>query len=280
MRDFFHHNGILVLIIAVLLALITVVFSLLPGGRANPAANLVGVVVTPVRDGIHAVVSWVERVYSNAFEQDQKDAELEALRQELAQIRSKLREAEAIKEENEFLHSALDLREKREEYQLELASVTAYGPSNWSKTITINKGSSHGVGVDDCVVDQYWNLVGVVSEVGLNWATVTTVVDTDIELGGLIARTGGTAILEGDFSLMGEGRLKLSYLPENSELITNDIILTSGKGGVYPPNLPVGHIEEVRTDPSGMTRYAVITPETDLDNLKQVLVIQSFDIVE
>ena len=133
MRDFFHHNGILVLIIAVLLALITVVLSLLPGGRANPAANLVGVVVTPVRDGIHAVVSWVERVYSNAFEQDQKDAELEALRQELAQIRSKLREAEAIKEENEFLHSALDLREKREEYQLELASVTAYGPSNWSK---------------------------------------------------------------------------------------------------------------------------------------------------
>ena len=280
MRDFFHHNGVLVLIIAVLLALITAVLALLPGGQANPVANLVGVVVTPVRNGIHGVVSWVEGVYSNAFEQDQKDAELETLRQELAQIRSKLREAEAIKEENEFLHSALELREKRENYELELATVTAYDPSNWSKTITISKGSSQGIGVDDCVVDQYWNLVGIVSKVGLNWATVTTVVDTDIELGGLIARTGGTAILEGDFALMGEEKLKLSYLPENSELITNDMILTSGKGGVYPPNLPVGHIEEVCTDPSGMTRYAIVAPETDLDHLNQILVIKSFDIVE
>ena len=280
MRDFFHHNGVLVLIIAVLLALITAVLALLPGGQANPVANLVGVVVTPVRNGIHGVVSWVEGVYSNAFEQDQKDAELETLRQELAQIRSKLREAEAIKEENEFLHSALELREKRENYELELATVTAYDPSNWSKTITISKGSSQGIGVDDCVVDQYWNLVGIVSKVGLNWATVTTVVDTDIELGGLIARTGGTAILEGDFALMGEEKLKLSYLPENSELITNDMILTSGKGGVYPPNLPVGHIEEVCTDPSVMTRYAIVAPETDLDHLNQILVIKSFDIVE
>ena len=79
---------------------------------------------------------------------------------------------------------------------------------------------------------------------------------------------------------MGQGKLKLSYLPENSDLIAGDLVLTSGKGGVYPSGLAAGHVEEVYTEASGMTRYAVIQPETDLDGLKQVFVIKSFDIVE
>ena len=280
MNNFFRNNGILILIIAVLLALITAVVSIFMGGIANPLANVVGIVSTPVRNGINAVVSWAEDRYSAAFEQEQRDAELEELRQRVAELEKQLRQAEADREENERYKSLLGLRAGREEYDLESATVTARGNSNWSSTLTISKGSSLGVEVNDCVVDQYWNLVGIVSVVGLNWATVTTVVDSGTELGGQISRTGGTAILEGDFALMGEGKLKLSYLPESSELITNDLILTSGQGGVYPPGLPVGHIEEVRTDPSGMTQYAVIIPETDLDSLSQVFVIKTFEIVE
>lgn len=280
MNNFFRNNGILILIIAILLALITAVVSIFMGGIANPLANVVGIVSTPVRNGINAVVTWAEDRYSAAFEQEQRDAELEELRQRVAELEKQLRQAETDREENERYKSLLGLRAGREEYDLESATVTARGNSNWSSTLTISKGSSLGVEVNDCVVDQYWNLVGIVTEVGLNWATVTTVVDSGTELGGQISRTGGTAILEGDFALMGEGKLKLSYLPESSELITNDLILTSGQGGVYPPGLPVGHIEEVRTDPSGMTRYAVILPETDLDSLSQVFVIKSFEIVE
>ena len=124
------------------------------------------------------------------------------------------------------------------------------------------------------------NLVGVVAEVGENWATVRTLVDSDTEMGGQLARTGGAAILEGYFALMGEGRLKLTYLPENSELIAGDLVTTSGRGGVYPAGLVAGHVEEVRTDASGMTRYAVIAPETDLDGLQQVFVITDFTVNE
>ena len=280
MNNFFRNNGILILIIAILLALITAVVSIFMGGISNPLANLVGIVSTPVRNGINSVVNWAEDRYSAAFEQEQRDAELEELRLKVADLEKQLREAQGDIEENDRLKSLLGLREGREEYDLESATVTARGNSNWSSTLTISKGSSLGVEVNDCVVDQYWNLVGVVSEVGVNWATVTTVVDSGTELGGQIARTGGTAILEGDFALMGEGTLKLSYLPESSDLITSDLILTSGQGGVYPPELPVGHIEEVRSDPSGMTRYAVIVPETDLNSLSQVFVIKSFEIVE
>ena len=95
-----------------------------------------------------------------------------------------------------------------------------------------------------------------------------------------LTRTGEAAILEGDFTLMGQGRLKLSYLPENSELIAGDLVSTSGRGGIYPPGLVVGHVEDVHTEASGVTRYAVVQPETDLESLKQVFVIKSFEIVE
>ena len=280
MKDFFRNNGVLILIVALLLALITAVVSIFLGGVANPVANLVGIVTTPVRNGVNAVVTWVEERYSDAFEQEQLKAENEALKQQVAELERQVRENESAKIENERYKSLLGLRQGRETYELESATVTAQGNSNWTSTLTISAGSSVGVAVNDCVVDQYWNLVGVVTEVGTNWATVTTVVDSGTELGGLIARTGGTAILEGDFSLMGEGRLKLSYLPENSELMTDDLILTSGRGGVYPSNLPVGRIESVQDDPSGMTRYAVIVPETDLDSLAQVFVITSFGTTE
>ncbi len=281
MKDFFRHNGILILIAAILVALITAVVSMLLGGIANPFANLAGIISTPVRNGISAVTNWVEERYSDAFEQEQLKDELEALKQENAELKAKEREYDAALQENERLRNALDLRPKERSFdQLESAMVTARSTSNWESSITLSKGSSMGIEVDDCVVDEYWNLVGVVAEVGENWCTVRTLIDANIEMGGQLVRTGGAAILEGDLALMGEGKLKLSYLPENSQLMSGDLVITSGRGGVYPSGLVAGHVEEVRTDASGMTEYAVIVPETDLDNLQQVLVIKDFNIVE
>lgn len=280
MKDFFRNNGLLILIAAVLLALVTAVVSMLMGGVADPFSNLAGIIATPFRSGISAVAGWVEERYNDAFAQEQQKQELEELRQRVAELEAKEREYEAAIQENERLRNLLELRPSDREFTVESATVTARSTSNWESTLTLSKGSAMGISVDDCVVDEYWNLVGVVAEVGENWCTVRTLIDSDTEMGGQLARTGGAAILEGDFALMGEGRLKLSYLPENVELISGDLVTTSGRGGVYPSGLVAGHVEEVRTDPSGMTRYAVIVPETDLDSLQQVFVIKDFTIVE
>ena len=280
MKDFFRHNGILILIAAILLALVTAVVSMLFGGVADPLSNLVGIVTTPVRNGITAVTNWAEEKYNDAFELEQMKEELAGLKQRNAELEAQAREAEAALQENERLRNLLELQPKEWSCDKAAAMVTARSTSNWESTLTIGKGSAAGIAVDDCVVDEYWNLVGVVAEVGENWATVRSIVASDTEMGGQLARTGGAAILEGDFALMGEGRLKLTYLPENSELIAGDLVTTSGRGGVYPAGLVAGHVEEVRTDASGMTRYAVIAPETDLDGLQQVFVITDFTVNE
>ena len=280
MKDFFRRNGLLILIAAILLALVTTVVSMLLGGKANPVANLVNFITTPVRNGISAVTNWAEERYSDAFELEQMKTELADLKKENAELQAKIREAEVAIQENERLYNLLELTPKGKEFTKEAAMVTARSTSNWESTLTLSKGSAQGIEVDDCVVDEYWNLVGIVAEVGENWCTVRTLIDANTEMGGQLVRTGGAAILEGDLALMGEGKLKLTYLPENSQLMSGDLVTTSGRGGVYPSGLVAGHVEEVRTDASGMTDYAVIVPETDLGNLQQVFVIKDFTIVE
>lgn len=79
---------------------------------------------------------------------------------------------------------------------------------------------------------------------------------------------------------MSRGKLKLSYLPESTHLISGDEVLTSGMGGVYPAGLKVGTIDEILTDPSGISRYAVITPSINLNELRQVVIIKQFDMEE
>ena len=280
MKDFFKNNGILILIIALLITLITAVLSFTFGGIANPFANLAGIIATPFRNGIQAVTAWGEGIYADAFEREAMAEELEWYKQRVAELETQAREGEAASRENERLRDLLDLREERPEFTWVDAKVTAHGSSNWSSNLTISKGSSAGIQAGNCVVDQYGYLVGIVDKVGLNWSTLITVIDVDLELGGLIARTDSAAIIEGDFSLMVQGRLKLTYLPENTPLLSGDTILTSGlmSGGTatYPSGLVVGHVEQVRSDAGGMNDYAVLLPAADLNGVEQVFVITGF----
>ena len=79
---------------------------------------------------------------------------------------------------------------------------------------------------------------------------------------------------------MSQGKLKLNYLPEGAQLVSGDEVVTSGKGDIFPSGLVVGQVEGVFTDPSGQSRYAVVTPLAKLDSLIEVFVIKDFTIVE
>ena len=280
MKDFFRNNGWLILVIAVLLCAITAVASYAFQGVPNPLGNVLGVVTTPIRNGISSLAGWAEGVYNYSFRYDELQAENERLKAEIAELEAAAREGEADSKENERFRELLGLRQKRRELVFESATVTARSSTNWSSTLTLSKGSDHGVAAGNCVVDAAGNLVGIIDEVGTNWSTMLTVIDANLEMGAFLSRTESIAILEGDFALMAEGKLKLTYLPENTELITGDLVLTSSMGGNYPSDLVVGSIESIHTDASGVSRYAVIQPSADLDSLVQVFIIKSFDIVE
>lgn len=280
MKNFLRQNGIWLLAIALLLSLVITLSSVLMGGNANPLSNVVQAVTSPIRGGISAVLDWADGVSTYVFRYGEMQQELEDLRLQVSQLEEQVRQGEEDSRENEQLRDLLKLQQQRQDFVFENAKVTARSNSNWESTLTLSKGSSSGIAAGNCVITETGVLVGVVSEVGTNWCTVSSVINTDIEMGGIVTRTYSAGVLEGDFSLMSQGKLKLNYLPEGAQLVSGDEVLTSGKGDVYPSGLVVGRVEGVFTDPSGMTRYAVVTPDVDLSSLIEVFVIKDFEIVE
>ena len=271
MKRFFTKTGIWLLAGAAVIAVVLCIISAL-GSGTSLLHNALGVIASPFRSAGSAVVEWVGGIGDHFASIEELQAENEALRQENAQLRQELRTAQPAAEENQ--------RAQRSDLVFEAARITQRDVSNWSSTLVLNRGSRHGVAENDCAVDCYGNLVGVVTEVGLNWCRLTTILDTGSQLGAMVFRTEETAIAAGDLSLMTEGRLKLSYLPDSSTLIKGDLVVTSGLGGYYPSGLPIGSVEEVRTDDGGLARYAVLTPRCDPDALTDLYIITDFDVVE
>lgn len=280
MKDFFRQNGILLLVIAFLLSVLIGVLSFAMGGQADPLANLVNTVISPVRGGVSAAADWLEGVYGYVFRYGEMEQELTDLRARVRKLEEEVRQGEEAVRENEQLRALLDLTARHRSFVLEDVRVTARFTSNWESKLTLSKGSSVGIEAGDCVISETGVLVGIVDKVGVNWSTVSTIIDTDTEIGGIVTRTYSAGVLEGDLSLMNQGRLKLNYLPEGAQLVSGDEVLTSGRGDMFPSGLMVGQVEGVFTDPSGKTRYAVVQPAVALDALIEVFVIKDFDITE
>ena len=277
MKDFLRENGIFLLIIAVLLALILGVSSALLG--FNPISNLLGIIAAPFRAAVSSASEWVEAQYDYSFRYEELVEENAALKQRIAELEEEIRQAEDANRQNELMRELIGLAEKRADFDFEDAAITARATSNWSSTLTINKGTNVEIAEGDCVVDAYGNLVGIITEAGFNYSVISTVIDVSTEMGGRIPRTDDNAVLEGDFTLMREGCLKLSYLPETSQPLSGDQITTSGLGDIYPSGLVVGTVQSIHTEADGMSRYAVVAPAAELDDLRYVFVIKDFDVV-
>lgn len=279
MKHFLKQHGLWILFAAAVIAAGLAMASAFSSATA-PLTNLAGILVSPFRSGFTAVAEWFNDKQAYYADYKALEAENAELRKRIAEMEEAVRQSEADSEENARLRSLLNLRPQRKDFALESAHVTGHETSNWSSTLTLNRGTAHGVEIGDCVINEEHYLVGVVSEVGYNWCTVLNLIDTDTELGAMIFRTDEIGVASGDFNLMKEGRLKLSYLPADAQLLNGDLIVTSGVVGYYPKGLVIGAVEEVMLDDSGLTRYAVIDPMVDFAELTQVFIVKSFDIVD
>ena len=274
MKRFFRDNGFLIIIAALLLAGILAVGASIFG--ANPLANLGEIIATPFRNLSASVTEWTRERYDRAFRYDELQAENDALKQCIADLEEAARAGEDAVREVERLQDLLKLAEERPELVYQDAKVTRRDSSNWDSELTLNAGTREDVAVNDCVIDQYGNLVGVVTEVGYNWSRVATVLDPDVEFGARVARVDEDAVLEGDFSLMLQGELKLTYLPVDTRLVSGDQVTTSGLGEIFPEGLMVGTVRSLYTEADGLSRSGVVVPAADLADIRYVYVITDF----
>lgn len=279
MKNFLKDHGIWVLFAAAVIAVTLAVMSVF-SNTSSPLANVVGVLASPFRSAYTSVATWFNDKQNYYRDTTALEKENRALKKQIAEMEAAVRQAEADSAENERLRKLLNLTEQRRDLSdVEAAYVTEHAVTNWTSSLTLNKGTAHGVERNDCVIDETGALVGIVNEVGVNWCTVLTLVDTDTSLGARVFRTKDLGLAQGDFSLMGDGRLRLDYLPTDCQLLSGDLVVTSGLGGYYPSDLVIGSVEEVKVDDSGAASYAILAPGVDFDALTEVFIIKSFDIV-
>ena len=207
--------------------------------------NIAGIIAQPFRSASAAISETVGKWNGYLTGYDALKAENEALKKRIAEMEADNRQAVADREENARLRALADLREQRRELSFESARILVQDASNWSSMLTINKGTMHEIEVGDCVVNEEGALIGVVTEAGLTWSNVRTILDSESSIGALVFRSGASAVAQGDFSLMREGRLTLTYLGTDPDLVSGDLIVTSGLRDYYPSQLVIGYVEEI-----------------------------------
>ena len=275
MNDFFSRRTIIVILTTVLVSLLIMILSAVSSGHISPISAVANVITEPIRGAVSSVSDYFGDWKDKFTRYDEVLAENEELKRKLAISEDKVRKNEAAALENRTLKTALGMKEKNASYDFESCEVVAKNSDNWSSSFTINKGSASGIKVDNCVITAE-GMVGFVSEVGPTWATVTSVTDTTMEASAIASRTRDVASAEGDFELMTEGFLRLSYLPRDTKVLKGDVIETSGVGGLFPKGIVIGTVEEVKTETHAISKYAVIKPAVDFDRVNHVIVIKSF----
>lgn len=278
MKDFFQRSGGLLLIIAFLLTILVGTSSILIQGSTDPVTNAMGVLTTPFRNVSSSVALFGENAHNFVTNYHEMEVRIKELELEVAELEKTNRDAAEALRENEQLRELLLLRAKKEDFVMESAKVTARSFTGWESVITLDKGKKQGVEEGDSVITEAGHMVGVVTDLGENWCHIATIVSIDTSMGVTVARTGSAGLVEGEFSLMSQGLLKLSYLPEDAQLVAGDEVLTSGMGELYPSGLTVGKIQGVFGDATGISRFAVVEPNVNFYDLVEVFIVKDFDI--
>lgn len=258
---------------ALILTVLTAITSALFG--ATWPERAVQTLLTPIRSGVNSITRQVERYYNYLFGYEALEAENQHLEQRIMEIEDNIRSADSLQRENERLRALLNLSEGHADYHFCDAYIVSWDSSNWKSTFTIGKGTNSGLEKGMVAVTEYEQVIGLITEVGSNWATITTVLDSSIEISASIASSGHTGVTQGAY-LSGEtGKLRMNYLPSDAVLRNNDQVVTTGSS-VYPKDLILGYIEDAGIDETGVAKYAMLRPAVDFDNLEQVFIITQY----
>ncbi len=275
MRNIFKNKATAWFIITILILSIAIGALNATKSEISFAENVLETIVTPVQKVITSAQNGVSDFFGYFSSKEKMHNEIDALKEENAKLKEQIAKNETSHIENEELRKLLSLKSGNLSYELESAEVIARNPSNWYNTLTIDKGSAHGIALNQPVVTAGNVLVGRISEIGTIWSRVSLITDPGHAAGAEITRSGEFGICEGDTGLMASGSIRLSFVSKNANIIVGDTAVTSGLGGVYPKGLIIGQVQKIRPDIQGISQYAVIKPEADFDKLRAVFIIKN-----
>jgi rod shape-determining protein MreC len=272
-----RRRAVLALLVALSLFLLTAYFGESSGGGLHAVQRGALEVLAPIQEGANKALKpfrdlfgWFGDTLDAQDERDRLRRERDALRGEVAQLQVQNRELEQLKGMQE-----MNTTGGLERYEPIQARVYQRSPSTWYQTVTINKGSSDGVAVDDPVVNGQ-GLVGKVKSVSDGNAVVMLLTDQDFGVSALAPRRGEPGSIT---PIPGAGGDLLFDLVDNAEQIRKgDLIVTAGTSSqrlpsVYPRSILIGTVKRIDIGEGELDRRIHVEPAADLLRLDIVQVL-------
>ena len=273
MRNLFSTRVKVILVLAILLA---AGLSILSGVTQKTVMDLVVQgALAPFRLAATTLTSTAEKYYGYMFRYEALDAENKVLEERIAEMEDVARQADSVSRENERLRAALELKKVHEDYVLVDAYIIGWSSTDWENTFTINRGTTAGIQENMCAITANGEVVGLVTEAGTNYAIVTTVLDSTLEISGTISTSGYNGMVSGGYVDGHETLLQMNYLPSSSIIRNKDQVVTSGST-VYPRGLIMGYIVDAGFEETGVAKYALLDPAAEISSLEQVFIITQY----
>lgn len=249
--------------------------SLITNKVNGPLRAIANYTIVPMQKGINSIGLWMSDLTQNMETLEEVRAKNKKLQAQLDDLTMKNNLLQQERHELERLRELYALDMKYGDYKKVGARVTAKDSGNWFHSFVIDKGAKDGIQKDMNVIAGT-GLVGIVVEVGPNWARVRSIIDDTSNVSALISATSDHCIVNGDLTLMQDGKIRFEQLPNNgTEINKGEEVVTSHISSKYLPGILVGYISDVQVDANDLTRSGYIVPAVDFQHLQEVLIITS-----
>ena len=276
MKDFFDTWKFKILVgIAVFLAAIMAYAG--ANGRLTAAPQeILSVAVAPFQRAAAVVSNGVSSLWEKYTNIDAILEENEKLTAENAELRGQMVDYDKLKAENEAYKALTNIQEQHPEMSYVSSFVIGRDPLDSFYGFTLDKGSLDGVEANDAITSDEGYLLGVVTEVDLTSCKVMTILHPSFNAAGVVSRTRDNGIITGSADYAAEGLCILSNLSRSTLTKANDQVITTGLGGVFPPDVLVGVVQELVPEASGKSTIAVLKPGADPRTVKHVFIITNY----
>ncbi len=193
------------------------------------------------------------------------------LKQKIQELEVAVQEDKELSVENKRLKSLLDLKQNSE-YKILTAQIIGRDTSAWFNSAVINRGSLDGVKINMPIVVN-GGLVGRVTAVSPVTAQIDLITRDKSGLGAIVGELGTSNALGVVKGSGDKNRLEMNYVPGYEPVKVGDVVYTTGQGGVYPPGLRLGEVEEVRTGSATVPHQIFIRPAANLYSMQEVAVL-------
>lgn len=250
-----------------------IVATLASGVTSAPLKEAAGLIIVPFEKSIASIGQWMTDVQDSFWEKEdliQQNEELQTTVDTLTEQNNVLLQDQA---ELARLEQLYELDEEYTDYPKVAARIISKDPGNWYDTFMINRGSNDGIRVDNNVIAGK-GLVGIVTEVGSNWATVRSIIDDSSNVSAMTVSTDDICVVEGDLELIDEGKLRFSQLYDREDKVSvGERIVTSNISDKYVEGLFIGYVSEIELDTNNLTKTGTLVTPVDFQHLKDVFVI-------